>query len=123
MLISNSGGKKFGCFCTCFRRAKLHGYKYSSRLSKSTIAPGIHLTFSWLLITTLFLLASGVEPNPGPKRPGVSSSDTDDADHVQRIAMFASLEFPTWNFICFRCSKHTHESCLVLHLNCRAEFL
>ena len=67
--------KKIGCFCNCFRRAKLHGYKYTSRWSNSTIVPGIHLTFSWQLIITLLLLASGEEPNPGSSRPSVSSSD------------------------------------------------
>ena len=95
--------KKIGCFCNCFRRAKLHGYKYTSRWSNSTIVPGIHLTFSWQLIITLLLLASGEEPNPGSSRPSVSSCD-------------AGLEFPTWNLLCFRCSKHTLVSCLVSSL-------
>ena len=102
--------KKIECFCNCFRRAKLHGYKYTSRWSNSTIVPGIHLTFSWQLIITLLLLASGEESNPGSSRPHLMQA------YVQRIAMFASLEFPTWNLMCFRCSKHTLVSCLVSSL-------
>ena len=107
--------KKIGWFCNFFCRDKLHGYyKYTSCLSNSAIVPGIHLAFNWLFIITLLLLASGVEPYPSPRRPSVFSSDTDDAGlctancHVCKLAI-SDPEF----LACFRCSKHTHVSCLV----------
>ena len=105
--------KKIRYFRNCFRRAKLHGY-YTLRQSHSTIVPDIHLPFSWLLIVTLLLLASGVESNPGPSKPSVSSSDTDDAGlcttncHVCKLRI-SNLEF----LVCFRGAKHTHVSGLV----------
>ena len=111
-----------GCLCNCFRRAKLHGYKYTSRLSNSTIVPGIPLTFSWLLIDTLLLLASGVEPNPCPSRRSVSSTDTDDASlcttncHVCKLGT-SDLKF----LVCFRCLKLTHVSCLVFLFKLQSE--